>query len=422
MEQIATNTGSSAWLIDLLWKHKWLILLASLGAGILSYGASLLLPNKYESTAIVYAAGLDPDHQMQMKEGNALLLMGFLESNFLRESVINEMQLADHYKIDNTNAEGKAALQSKYAANVHFSRTLNKSIEISVTDEDPEFAAALANSIVLTANKVKQQIIRQSTAENLRAIEDNYRKKQQEVDSIRHMLINLKGQSIDKEVMQLQKSLKERNEGIRSIQGNLKDIREEFKSYNLNQHLDQLQSEYSTSQARYISESAKLKIYEQSLSAKDSLLLRTRANTEGLLQKTEQIKKDLDRVSTQSASYNEFVNSLALQISLRDDLERRILAKLSTFEPEVNNLEYVHLSERYASELLRLNDLKKRFEEAKSSYEQPVLAAYLISDAQAEYNPAYPKRLLYAFSGAALMFFFVLGVLLLSDQISHKRI
>ena len=422
MEKENQMIADSGWLAGLLWRYKWTIIIATLAGGLIAYTATLFLPVQYEATAVVYAAGYDQNNQMVMKEGNALLLMAFLESTYLQESVIKKYNLAGHYGIDTASREGKTALENAYAGNINFTRTINKSIEISVKDEDPEFAAGLANGIVKLSNETKQQIIKSSTISSLNRIHEEYLEKQKEVDSLAISIETLRKQTRQKELERLREELSEREARISEIRAELKQIREEFQVHDLNQYIDRIQALYTQARSAHQKQKAKLNTYQNNLPSDDSLLLRIQATTAGLKQELEHLKSKLDSVSRYGNNYNDLTNELALQISLRDNLAWRISDITSTLEPEVKSAEIRETRDKYAAELSRLNDMKKKYEEAKATYEQAVPAAYLISKAKAEYTPDYPKTWLITLAGMFLMFVFTLGVLLVMNQmrISNK--
>ena len=416
-----STKNHSRWLAHFIWHYRWLLLGVTAGAVILIFAASRFVPSLYESTAIVYAAGYDQNNQMVMKEGNALLLLAFLESSYLREAVTQEFKLAEHYGIDTTSAEGKAALSKEISGNIHYSRTITKSIKISVRDKNPEFAARLANGIVRLTNATKQIIVQKGTYSSLEAIKQNYHDKQMEVDSLAANLQKSKEKLVETELNLLEDRLQQKRKRIEAIRNDIREIRQKFQVHDVHQYIDRLQHLYTQTSALYHSEKAQLDTYSKLLSSKDTLLIRTMAETEGLKKQMVRLKQQKDSLTGYGKTYDDLNNELALEIELRDHLIWRINNLTTAMEPDVSSFRLNRLREMYTSEKQRLNELKRTWEEARTVYKQSLPAAYLVSPAQPEYQPAYPRTWLITGAGAFLMFFFTLVVLLIRDQITGQK-
>lgn len=416
MDKNKERPGNSAWLIELLWKGKWFVIIATIAGALIAYTAASLMPVKYKAVAEVYAAGYDQNNKMLMKEGNPMLLITFLQSSYLKDSVIRSFDLAKHYGIDTTTAEGKSALSKEFNANIDFERTINKSVKIIVKDRDPEFAARLANGIVAISNHIKQMITQNSTSAALETLRANYLQKKQEVDSLASKLSRIKAKTIEMEVTQLQLKLRDRKAEIADVRKKLQDIREQFKVHDLNQYMNEVQSAYTKARSEYQLQNAKLKIYREQLTEKDSARIRTAASVEGLTEKMMSLQTKLDELNKASGDYDRLNNELALQISLRDNLEWRLSHLSTSLNPDVKSLELEQIRNRYKDETDRLGEIRKEYEEALATFHQPLPAAYLISKAGPDYQPAYPKTWLITLAGMILMFVFSISLLMIRYQ------
>jgi hypothetical protein len=74
-------------------------------------------------------------------------MMQILESNEIKDRVIETFDLLEHYKIDTNNKTYQFDLLAKYNGNVEYNITKFSSIRISVLDKDPQMAADIANEI-----------------------------------------------------------------------------------------------------------------------------------------------------------------------------------------------------------------------------------------------------------------------------------
>lgn len=421
MERQQTNRQDSGWIIDLAVKHKWILLISFLGGMILVYLASLTLPDNYESTAVVYAAGYDPNHQMEMKEGNTLLLMAFLESNDLRDSVISAFNLAGHYEVEK-NGDDLSAAYGKYASNISFSRTINKSVRISVRDEDPVFAARLANGIVRITNAVKHDILQRSTTSSLKKIKAEYRNKQEELDTLLEQLLLKSEESVQKKVADLQEHLKTNEAAIESLDGDITALRQKHKVYDLNEHFDHLREIHAVKSADYMREKARLNVLRQSRGVHDSSLVNAGARVKGLEKEVAHLEQEIEAINPIIKEYNELKNKLSRNRSERDRIRTYMNQLLSSGGNQLDDPALSRLKQDFHAESARLRELKKRYEEALASYEQDAPAAYLISKAVPATHPAYPKRKFYALGGGILTLLFAFGVLLILDRSRGNRL
>ena len=120
---------------------QWrLFAVVGLMAALLSYvfsGPTFIKP-RYRSDAIVYPVNLNS----YSIETRADQLLQLLESNSIRDSVIQRFDLVAHYKADTAQRGGRFILYNIYKERVEVSKTRYESVEIEVTDEDPVIARA----------------------------------------------------------------------------------------------------------------------------------------------------------------------------------------------------------------------------------------------------------------------------------------
>jgi len=414
------NSGivNSAWLPPFLWRYKWILLMALLLGGLIAYSATFFLASKYESTAVVYAAGASQDNQMTMKQGNTMLLLQFLKSSYLKDMVISEYDLAAHYGLDTTSVQGVIALNNKYDNNISFERTIYKSVRVTVKDKDPEYAAKLANGIVRLSNRAKKHIIKRNKKDNLKAITSNYRTKQREVDSLAAEIKSFKRKETKKALNRLQQQKAKTERNIRALRSDLATIRERFQLHNLNHHIDLAKELLTQAKARYQYNKGKLETYRKNRPEDDSVRIRTKAEVEGLKNKVGKLSGRLTAYSQAESRYNRLLNELSLRINMRDKLAGRISEYANSFEPSVESIDMQTKNENYQAELKHLQKLKAKYEEAKSAFNKPERAAYMVSEAKPDYEPAYPKTWLITGIGALLMFFVTLSVLLILRKAS----
>ncbi len=148
--------------IYLFLKWRWFIAINFLLVVLITYGITLMLPKWYYSNSLVLPPrdkgagtlmGMGNIARMVGLGGPAGLLghqeifsyMSILKSRTLQETIINEFNLFDVYKIDNNSIED--ALE-ELRSNIEFKIDEEGALEIGVYDKDPARAADMANRFV----------------------------------------------------------------------------------------------------------------------------------------------------------------------------------------------------------------------------------------------------------------------------------
>jgi len=172
-------------LLLFIWKKRKPILMVTAIAAVLSLIAALLMKPLFLSTAIVFPAATSSvsfSEQRNAKassmdfgeEEQAEQLVQILQSSRIRDLVIHQFGLMEHYGIDSTEENKYFKLLKEYEGHISFVRTRYGSISIDVLDEKPELAAEIANKIVDLIDTVKNSMITERT---LPAFDINKRKR-----------------------------------------------------------------------------------------------------------------------------------------------------------------------------------------------------------------------------------------------------
>jgi LPS O-antigen subunit length determinant protein (WzzB/FepE family) len=172
-------------LLLFIWKKRKPILMFTTIAAVLSLIAALLMKPLFLSTAIVFPAATSSvsfSEQRNAKassmdfgeEEQAEQLVQILQSSRIRDLVIHQFGLMEHYGIDSTEENKYFKLLKEYEGHISFVRTRYGSISIDVLDEKPELAAEIANKIVDLIDTVKNSMIAERTVP---AFEINKRKR-----------------------------------------------------------------------------------------------------------------------------------------------------------------------------------------------------------------------------------------------------
>ncbi|HIP31429.1 MAG TPA: hypothetical protein EYG86_01565 [Crocinitomicaceae bacterium] len=175
------------YLMVFIWKKRKIIAIVSAIAFVVSLVISLLLTPIFKSTAIVFPAATSTvsfSEQSNAKassmdfgeEEQAEQLVQILQSSRIRNRIVNQFNLMEHYNIAQDDKNKYFKMGKKYSNNIVFKRTRYGSIQIDVFDRDAKLAADIANKIVELIDTVKNEMIQERT---IPAFEINKRKRDQ---------------------------------------------------------------------------------------------------------------------------------------------------------------------------------------------------------------------------------------------------
>lgn len=182
-------------LLVFIWKKRLTISIITGVATIAAIVISLLMTPMFKSTAIVFPAATSTvsfSEQRNAKassmdfgeEEHADQLVQILQSSRIRNRIVQQFKLFQHYEIDQNDPNKNFKLNKAYNDHIQFVRTRYGSIEISVLDKDRELAAKIANKIVDLIDTVKNDMVKERT---IPAFQINQRKRdmlQREINEI----------------------------------------------------------------------------------------------------------------------------------------------------------------------------------------------------------------------------------------------
>jgi len=178
-------------LIEIVLKNFKLLAIVGVVAGILSivFSSPTFIDPKFQSQAVVYPSNLGE----YSEESPIEQMMQWFESRTIKENVIKELGLAEHYDIDTKeDSLGHYYLLLEYDENVSVRETKYESAEITVTDIEPEMAYKIVNSIVDNLNEVIREEHRKRSEEDLKPIEIEFNVVKKELDSVANELKRLR--------------------------------------------------------------------------------------------------------------------------------------------------------------------------------------------------------------------------------------
>lgn len=210
-EESFTKELNSFNLIQLLYKWKWplaIITIVAIVAAVI-FSSPYFIKPKYKSTVIMFPvatnsiskvlisqnAGVKEDILGIGEEEEAEQMLQLLNSNLIRDRIINKYNLFEHYNIPQNSKYKYTRLFREYENNVKFRRTEYMAVKITVFDTDPQIAADMANDIAALLDSTKNLMQKERAVKAFKIVENEYNALQSEiqviVDSLQYL--GLKG-------------------------------------------------------------------------------------------------------------------------------------------------------------------------------------------------------------------------------------
>lgn len=162
------------------WKTQFLVVTLIGAVAAVIFSSEFFIKPRYKSSATVYPANIIPFSG----ESTTEQIQQMLESGEIRDAVIKKFHLAAHYKIDSTGAGTQYALINTYKSFVSVAKTKYESVEIEVTDTDPQLACDMVNEILFQLNNKISTLHKEKTLEVKNIVERQLKIKTDQLDSL----------------------------------------------------------------------------------------------------------------------------------------------------------------------------------------------------------------------------------------------
>jgi hypothetical protein len=180
----------SLFLIDIVKKYFKHLVIIGIGAVILSvvFTSEYFITPMYRSEAIVYPQNLIP----YSTESPTEQMLQLLESNYIRDGLIEDFNLYEHYEIKKDQKYPQTVLFNMMKDNVSIDKTKYESVEIVVMDKDPVIASQMVDSIVSKFNTKARNLQREKTAEVVIILKNQLDYWQHQMDSMENALRDIR--------------------------------------------------------------------------------------------------------------------------------------------------------------------------------------------------------------------------------------
>ncbi len=193
---------SSVDLLLYMWKRRWILIIVTFLAGVSSIIISFQIKEKYRSTVVMFPTtgasvsksllGANYTGRQDAygfgEEEQAEQLLQVLNSEQIRSRIIEKFNLMEHYGIDPQGKFPYTQLSEEYRDNITFRRTDLMSVEISVMDEDPQYAADIANEIAALIDTVYNNMKKERAIAAFNLVKREYLDAEKNVQALKDSL------------------------------------------------------------------------------------------------------------------------------------------------------------------------------------------------------------------------------------------
>lgn len=191
-------------------KKSGMLLVTTALAFISSVIFSLLIDDKYESSVILFPstttsisrALLNNENYKEKdflefgEEEEAEQLIQILNSDEIRNHIIEKFDLANHYKIDPEAKYKNTNLIREYEGNIDFYRTKFMSVKIEVLDTDPQYAADIANEIARMVDVVRNKMLKKVAQQAFIIVESEYKRLVSDISKMEDTLNQIRAKGV----------------------------------------------------------------------------------------------------------------------------------------------------------------------------------------------------------------------------------
>lgn len=182
----------------LKWKYTFLIVVVAALLASVIFSSPFFITPKYKSTVILFPVATNSVSKVLIsqnspvkedilgigEEEQAEQLLQILNSNMIRDRIIEKYNLMEHYSIDPESNYRLTKLYNRYEENIKFRRTEYLAVKITVFDTDPQMAADIANDIALLLDSTKNLMQQERAMMAFEIVAREYQNLQKEVNVI----------------------------------------------------------------------------------------------------------------------------------------------------------------------------------------------------------------------------------------------
>lgn len=170
-------------LLKILLKWRSLIIIVTVLAIVGSVVISLLMPNQFKSQAsfkpynlvkfdriFMFSKSMEKPISFFGDKSDIARMLSLANSQQMTDHIINEFNLAVHYRIDTSSRDWRYKAQRKFQGNYKALRTERENLQLTVFDTDPQLAASIANYIMYKIDQSNITLIQDHNKDVLKTV------------------------------------------------------------------------------------------------------------------------------------------------------------------------------------------------------------------------------------------------------------
>ena len=177
-------------IINIAIKYKVHLIIITVFSIILAviFSSEFFIKPKFKSSAIAYPSNLVP----YSTESPTEQMLQLFESDDIRDELVRDFNLFEHYGIDTTAKFPLTILYGQMSENIKIDKTKFESVEIEVLDRDPHIASRMVDSLLAKMHNKAKMLQRQKSAELVIILKNQLDLKKAEMDSMENELMNIR--------------------------------------------------------------------------------------------------------------------------------------------------------------------------------------------------------------------------------------
>lgn len=147
-----------------------------------------LLSDTYTGRSSIYEIG---------EEEQAEQLLQVLQSDQLRDMIVNRFDLMKHYEIEPDSKFPKTQLNAEFRSSIKSRLTQYLSVEVEVMDKDPQMAADIANAMAEYTDTIINNMMRERSMQALLLVEKEYKEAEAVMEMINDSLNKIRNMDVN---------------------------------------------------------------------------------------------------------------------------------------------------------------------------------------------------------------------------------
>ncbi len=419
-------SGYTLQILHTYYKKRYIILITTLVFGAVALIFSLLVKPKYASEAIIYPTAVYSIEQVLDNPGfgyeiQANNLIQLLKSSIIREHIIEEFDLIEHFGIDTLQNAWHHKLIEEIDGLVTYKRTPYSSVSIRVVSDSPELSAGIANYISRDISMVQEDLIKINLRKAMNSVQSIYLENMEHVNKIIDKIIKTKKITQNRDMENFLLQISESKNRLSKIEDRLESLRDQYSINDYQRELTQYATQLRVTNDDYHYNRTQYEELSKALPENDTTLLRLKGKMLGSLHNNQVAELKLDsfrEIFIEIISLNtKHDNELNQLISLQNKYEDLAMA----IEPQLKSIALNQLEVELSHSQSLLLKSKTRYERTKDLYNAPLPDIFVVSSAIPDRNPVSPSLILILLFGLTIGFIFSISAIWIVQRASELK-